>query len=138
MKNSLLILITLLTISCKSPQNETAEKINVLFIGNSLTYFHDMPQTVQKMLNETDPNIKVEQSTFPGQSLPGHLSDIITSRTESGITTRKKEKGEKPPFISFVFVNLEVPEKLYPLCRFARCEIRAKKRFFFIENGCDF
>lgn len=95
MKNRLIILITLLTISCKSPQNETAEKINVLFIGNSLTYFHDMPQTVQKMLNETDPNIKVEQSTFPGQSLPGHLSDIITSRTESGITTRKKEKGEK-------------------------------------------
>lgn len=95
MKISLLILITLLTISCKSPQNETAEKINVLFIGNSLTYFHDMPQTVQKMLNETDPNIKVEQSTFPGQSLPGHLSDIITSRTESGITTRKKRKGRK-------------------------------------------
>lgn len=54
-----------------------------------------MPQTVQKMLNETNPNIRIEQSTFPGQSLDGHLSDIITSRTENGINTRKKEEGEK-------------------------------------------
>ncbi|ESU19436.1 DUF4886 domain-containing protein [Flavobacterium sp. SM15] len=95
MKNILLILITLQIISCNSQQKDTAEKINVLFIGNSLTYFYDMPQTVQKMLNETDPNIKIEQSTFPGMSLTGHLSDIITSRTENGISTRKKEEGEK-------------------------------------------
>ncbi|TXD99082.1 DUF4886 domain-containing protein [Subsaximicrobium wynnwilliamsii] len=87
--------MTLTTISCKSQNTETTDEINVLFIGNSLTYFHEMPQTVQKMLNETNPNIKIEQSTFPGQSLSGHLSDIITSRTENGISTRKKEDGEK-------------------------------------------
>lgn len=95
MKNLLLTLITLATISCKSQQPETTDEIHVLFIGNSLTYFHDMPQTLQKMLNETNPNFKIEQSTFPGQSLSGHLSDIITSRTENGISTRKKEDGEK-------------------------------------------
>ena len=95
MKKNLLILITLTTISCKSQQKDSAKEINVLFIGNSLTYFYDMPQTVQKMLNETNPNIRIEQSTFPGQSLDGHLSDIITSRTENGISTRKKEEGEK-------------------------------------------
>lgn len=95
MKNILLILIALTTISCKSQQKNSAEEINVLFIGNSLTYFYDMPQTVQRMLDETNPNIKIDQSTFPGQSLDGHLSDIITSRTENGINTRKKEEGEK-------------------------------------------
>ncbi len=95
MKNILLILILLLNINCKSQKNYIAKKINVLFIGNSFTYLHDMPQTVQKMLNETVPNMKIEQSTFPGQSLSGHLSDIITSRTENGISTRKKEDGEK-------------------------------------------
>lgn len=95
MKKILLILITLTTISCKSQHKKTVKEINVLFIGNSLTYFYDMPQTLQKMLNETNPNIRVEQSTFPGQSLDGHLSDIITSRTENGINTRKKEEGEK-------------------------------------------
>ncbi len=95
MKKILLILIILTTISCKSQQKDSAKEINVLFIGNSLTYFYDMPQTVQKMLNETNLNIRIEQSTFPGQSLDGHLSDIITSRTENGINTRKKEEGEK-------------------------------------------
>ena len=95
MKKILLILIILTTISCKSQQKNSAKEINVLFIGNSLTYFYDMPQTVQKMLNETNLNIRIEQSTFPGQSLDGHLSDIITSRTENGINTRKKEEGEK-------------------------------------------
>lgn len=95
MKKLLLILIILSTISCKSQNRETVDEINVLFIGNSLTYFHEMPETLQKMLNETNPNIKIEQSTFPGQSLSGHLSDIITSRTENGISTRKKEDGEK-------------------------------------------
>ena len=95
MKKILLILITLTTISCKSQQKDSAKEINVLFIGNSLTYFYDMPQMVQKMLNETNLKIRIEQSTFPGQSLDGHLSDIITSRTENGINTRKKEEGEK-------------------------------------------
>lgn len=95
MKKILLILITLTTISCKSQQKNSAKEINVLFIGNSLTYFYDMPQTLQKMLNETNPNVRIEQSAFPGQSLDGHLSDIITSRTENGINTRKKEEGEK-------------------------------------------
>jgi hypothetical protein len=94
MKNILLILITLLSISCNSQQKDPAKKINVLFIGNSFTYFYDMPQTVQEMLNETDPNIKIEQSTFPGFSLSDHLSQIITSRTENGVSTRKKEEGE--------------------------------------------
>lgn len=87
--------MVLLSSVCKSQQKKSEEKINVLFIGNSLTYFYDMPQTVQKMLNETDPKIVVEQSTFPGMSLSGHLTNIITSRTENGISTRKKEEGEK-------------------------------------------
>lgn len=95
MKNILLILITLIAINCKSQNKDAAEEINVLFIGNSLTYFYDMPQTVQKMLNETNPNIKIEQSTFPGLSLSAHLNNIITSRTENGVSTRRKEEGEK-------------------------------------------
>src|SRR5690554_2712250 len=95
MKNILLILITLIGINCKSQNKDGAEEINVLFIGNSLTYFYDMPQTVQKTLNETNPNIKIEQSTFPGLSLSAHLNNIITSRTENGVSTRRKEEGEK-------------------------------------------
>ncbi|QJP35112.1 DUF4886 domain-containing protein [Nonlabens sp. Ci31] len=91
MRNILLIILAFAITNCKS---QSSEELNVLFIGNSLTYFYDMPQTLQMMLNETHPNIKIDQSTFPGQSLSGHLSDIITSRTENGIKTREKELGE--------------------------------------------
>ncbi|WP_397362898.1 DUF4886 domain-containing protein [Olleya sp. R77988] len=94
MKNILLIILAFTIISCKSRQNQSSVQLNVLFIGNSLTYFYDMPQTLQKMLDETNPNIKIDQMTNPGQSLSGHLSDIVTSRTENGISVRKKEDGE--------------------------------------------
>ncbi len=95
MKNILLLLTLLVITGCLSKSKETADETYVLFIGNSLTYFHEMPQTVQEMLNETNPNIHIEQITFPSQSLSGHLSNIITSRTENGIRTRLKEEGEK-------------------------------------------
>ena len=94
LKNILLVFIIFLTLSCNSQNKKTIGTINVLFIGNSLTYYHDMPQSVQKMLNETHPNIKIEQSTFPGMSLSAHLDNIIESRTENGISTRKKVQGE--------------------------------------------
>jgi hypothetical protein len=95
MRNLLLIILAFAITNCKSRKAQSTEELNVLFIGNSLTYFYDMPQTLQMMLNETNPNIKIDQSTNPGQSLSGHLSDIITSRTENGISTRKKEEGEQ-------------------------------------------
>ena len=94
MRNILLIISAFAVMCCKSQKSQSPEELNVLFIGNSLTYFYDMPQTLQMMLNETHANIKIDQSTFPGQSLSGHLSEIITSRTENSISTRKKEEGE--------------------------------------------
>jgi len=94
MKNILLIILTFAITNCKSQKLQSSEELNVLFIGNSLTYFYDMPQTLQMMLNETHPYIKIDQSTFPGLSLAGHSSAIITSRTAHGIQTREKVQGE--------------------------------------------
>ncbi|WP_255462885.1 DUF4886 domain-containing protein [Flavobacterium sp. GP15] len=107
MKKIVLILITLISISCKSQSKNTLKEINVLFIGNSFTYFHEMPQTVQKMINETNPNIKIDQITFPGMSLSGHLSDIITSKTENGISTRIKGENEKTE------TEIKIAEKIW-------------------------
>lgn len=95
MKNILLLLFLVISVSCKSQETRGTEKINVLFIGNSLTYYHDMPETLQKMLNETTSNFNIEQSTFPGMSLDWHLNNIIESRTEDQINTRRKTAGEK-------------------------------------------
>lgn len=50
----------------------------ILFIGNSLTYFNQMPQTVQKMFEESGRTVKVYQKTAPGMNLKTWL-DIIMS-----------------------------------------------------------
>ncbi|MCE2611713.1 DUF4886 domain-containing protein [Flavobacteriaceae bacterium D16] len=92
MKNIFTVFLLLISTIVWSQKQE--EEINVLFIGNSLTYFHDMPQMVQEMVAVTHPNMVVEQSTFPGMSLSAHLDNIIESRTEHSISTRKKEEGE--------------------------------------------
>jgi len=94
MRNILIIILAFTITNAKFQKPQPSEELNVLFIGNSLTYFYNMPQTLQKMLNETDPNIKIDKIANPGQSLSGHLSDIITSRTENGVRVRKKVNGE--------------------------------------------
>jgi hypothetical protein len=95
MKYIFLLVTTVLIFGCQSKLKDKTEEINVLFIGNSLTYYHDMPQTVQDMLDETHPNFKIDQSTFPGMSLTAHLENIIESSTKDHVNTRKKEGDEK-------------------------------------------
>jgi hypothetical protein len=92
MKNIFTVFLLLISTIVWSQKQE--KEVNVLFIGNSLTYFHDMPQMVQEMVAETHPNMFVEQSTFPGMSLSAHLDNIIESRTEHSISTRIKKEGE--------------------------------------------
>ena len=92
MRNFLLIILAIAFTSCKSQKTQYSEELNVLFIGNSLTYFYDMPQTLQMMLNETHPNIKIDQSTFPGYSLSAHLSNKTDPNDLNGITTMTERK----------------------------------------------
>lgn len=81
--SKLLILITILTfLSCGSKDPKTPQEINFLFIGNSLTYYNDMPQMLQNMMNETNQKIKIDQFTFPGLSLNDHLTKIVESSQE--------------------------------------------------------
>ncbi|WP_400077285.1 DUF4886 domain-containing protein [Winogradskyella sp. R77965] len=94
MKNILLIIIAFTIISCKSQNQKSTEKLNVLFVGNSFTFYHEMPQMVQTMLNETNPNIQIHQSTFPGMFLLDHLEKTIISRDAESINVRKKKDTE--------------------------------------------
>jgi len=59
--------------SCQSRQPK-----EVLFIGNSLTYYHDMPAMLQEMLREKHSTITIHQSTEPGVSLYDHLTSEKT------------------------------------------------------------
>ena len=92
MRNFVLIILAVAITSCKSLKTELSEELNVLFIGNSLTYYHEMPQTLQMMLNETNKNITIDQSTYPGYSLSQHLSRETESTTEHRIITLTEKK----------------------------------------------
>lgn len=67
---------------------------NILFIGNSLTYYNDMPQLLQQMLNETERDFIVEQISFPGISLENHLGRITDWDKSSPPISRAKKAGE--------------------------------------------
>ncbi len=66
-----------------------------MFVGNSLTYYHDMPGMLQAMLSEKGHPVRIHQSTVPGMSLSAHFSQIITQLTDSTAFTRKKMAGEQ-------------------------------------------
>lgn len=90
----ILVILVFLSITTKGQDFKKDREINVLFIGNSLTYYNNMPQILQKMVNETDPNINLEQITYPGFSLYAHLENIIEESSENNVKTRKKVVGE--------------------------------------------
>ncbi len=80
-----------------------------------------MPQLLQKMMDETDPNIKIEQITFPGVSLQSHLDYIIDPEKENsriekrpGDTTSTEKKLIQKPWDVVIMqegtVRLLIPE----------------------------
>lgn len=57
----------------------SAQEKKILFIGNSLTYYFDMPQMLEKMLNENNTvGYKITQVTLSGIQLEHHVSLGIT------------------------------------------------------------
>lgn len=93
MKGILTILFIILY-SCKSKPVEPVEKVNILFIGNSLTYYHDMPEMVQQMLNEKSTHYLIEQAAYPGMTLNAHLNSMIIKREGDYIYTTRKNDSE--------------------------------------------
>lgn len=89
-----ILILTISLLRCKPSQNVIEKELNVVFIGNSLTYFPEMYLLVQAMVDEIHPNIKIHQSTFPSMSLTGHINSIIVSKSENGISGRQKTENE--------------------------------------------
>ena len=94
MRKLLLLILVLSLLNCKSKNEKPPQDINVLFIGNSLTYYNDMPQMLQKMVHETNPDIVIDQITFPGMSISDHMDKIIESHSGNNLRTRSKKPGE--------------------------------------------
>ena len=56
--------------NCIFSQNENSEKI--LFIGNSFTFYWNLPLVVESMVNERGYNFDIIQSTASASSLKDH------------------------------------------------------------------
>jgi len=83
------ILLLITQISCKK-NNE----FRILMIGNSLTYYNEMPKTLEKMFKEQNIPIELHQITYSGYSLESHLSTIQIGENDGIIYTRPKESNE--------------------------------------------
>ena len=70
-----LMLITNCT-NCLANNGKPYNK-KILFIGNSLTYYNSMPQTLQKIFDEQKVNIRVDQQTFGGAMLCEHAWYVV-------------------------------------------------------------
>lgn len=63
--------------SCKITENEvqySMEKLRVLFVGNSHTFFNDMPTIFQMFCRENGIDAEVVMQAHPGVHLSWHLS----------------------------------------------------------------
>ena len=67
------IIMSMTLLSCQDKRIK-----NVLFVGNSLTYYNEMPKTLQSIIDDQDVRMNVQQITFPGYFLSQHLKDSLT------------------------------------------------------------
>ncbi len=100
-----ILIIFLIPISLFS-QIEDSHK--VLMIGNSFTYFWNMPQMVEAMAKHEDINLETSQSTVGGSNLEQHW------KKQKGTETRKildKEKFDIVILQDHSMSTIEAPER---------------------------
>lgn len=80
-----LVLIFLLLFAQSCPtQPEKSTTVDVLFVGNSLTYYNELPLLVQEILLKKGKHISVEQITEPNYSLEDHwVEGIVQQKIKS-------------------------------------------------------
>jgi hypothetical protein len=71
------------------------KKIKVLFVGNSFTYYNNLPQVVSAMAKSQDVIIETKHSTVGGSSLENHW------KSERGTQTRIMLELEKWDYVVF-------------------------------------
>jgi hypothetical protein len=75
-----LSMVALLLIGCAGGQQDTdpGDAVRVLFIGNSFTFYHDMPTMFAELVRAGGREAVVEIEAPGGQSLSGHAISVST------------------------------------------------------------
>jgi len=74
MKYILLLTYMFISFSLCNAGEIIKKQKKVLFLGNSVIFYNNMPLTLQKMIDEQNLNIKIDQLTFPGWLLVNHAT----------------------------------------------------------------
>jgi|GEM_PF-122719 len=91
----ILFLSSSLSAQTSSAPNSQNKKIRVLFVGNSFTYYNNLPQVVSAMAKSQDVIIDTKHSTVGGSSLENHW------KSERGTQTRIMLELEKWDYVVF-------------------------------------
>lgn len=83
-----LSVILILNVFLTFGQQKEDNTIKVLFIGNSYTYYNDLPKLLTEMANSTGDKLIADNSTFGGLSLKQHLSKLKTlTKIKNGLSS---------------------------------------------------
>lgn len=124
-KKFLSISIILLTII--PLRDSHAKELNILFIGNSFTFRHNLPELVKQVIEEgqKDTTVNVERIVYGGQDMFRHYSfyfseayirmnTISVSEIEKRITLIKEQESMKMPPDSYINYWQEAGLKMSP------------------------
>ncbi|GAB4244585.1 MAG: hypothetical protein Tsb0034_22860 [Ekhidna sp.] len=70
--------ITLLLSGCSQSQKDTEDPkktTHLLFVGNSLTYYNDLPGLVKQEAKQKGIKVKTKQLAYPNYAIEDHLND---------------------------------------------------------------
>ena len=128
----------LLTAGFGSVQAQTEEKTtSILFIGNSYTYFNDLPALVKNLALAGGDSVVTDAHTPGGQTFQGHLADPVVKQK---IQSRKwdyvvlQEQSQRPSFPPGQTEN-EVFPYAKQLCEMIRESDSCTKVVFFMTWG---
>ena len=72
---ALLIGLGLFTLACSGTEPASGQSLRLLFIGNSYTYFNELPALVKALGDSAGLHLEVESVTFGGVSLEDHWQE---------------------------------------------------------------
>ncbi len=135
MKNVIMLLCVILgscftILSQQKQQKATKKTIDILFVGNSLTYYNNLPKIVKRMANRSnEEKVTTEMLAFPNFSISDHwnggkIQKLINSKKFEYIVIQQGPSSSKEG----KRMLLETGEKISNLCK----KNNAKLCFFMV------
>lgn len=89
------LLAVLLSVLSSPISAQDSTSVRILFVGNSFTYFYNLPQVVMAMATSQDVNLVTRQSTVGGSNLEQHW------KREKGTKTRDLLESSQWDYVVF-------------------------------------